>query len=76
MRGLGIHPVGVVDEYGKRRIVHHSAFRGTPEAEGGEHETTYWDQVPEYHLENMGFQIVRRILGPRDKFGVGGRLVL
>ena len=34
VRGLRINPVGVVDEKGKRKIIHDSTFSGEPEGEG------------------------------------------
>ena len=39
-------------------------------------ETTYWDQIQEYHSADVMLQIVRRILGPREKFGRGRRILI
>ena len=41
------------------------------EGGAGSDETTYWDQIPECPLADVILQIVRRILGLRDKFGTG-----
>ena len=41
------------------------------EGGAGSDETTYWDQIPECPLADVTLQIVRRILGLRDKFGTG-----
>ena len=39
-------------------------------------ETAYWDQIPECRLAGVMLQIVGRILGLRDKFGRGRRLLI
>ena len=79
VRGLRINPVGVVEEKGKRRIVHDSTFSSEPELPGGGgavNETTYWDQIPECHLAGVMGQIIKRVLGLRDKFGTGKRILI
>lgn len=57
VRGLRINPVGVVEEKGKRRVVHDSTYSAEPEARGGgggsENETPYWNQIPEFYLVDV-----------------------
>ena len=80
VRGLRINPVGVVDEKGKRRIAHDSAYSGEPEGEGRRgrpvNETMYWDQIPECHLADVMRQIVRRVLGLRTRFERGRKILI
>ena len=67
VRGLRINPVGVVEEKGKRRILHDSTFSSKPEQPGGGgrpvNETTYWDQITYGHLAGVMVQINKRVLG-------------
>lgn len=48
IRGLRVNPVGVVEEKGKRRIIHDATFSNEPEGRGQGvrpvNETTYWEQ--------------------------------
>ena len=80
VRGLRINPVGVVEEKGKKRIVHDSTFSSEPEQPGGRgrpvNETTDWDQIPECHLAGVMGQIIKRVLGLRNKFGTGKRILI
>ena len=39
-------------------------------------ETTYWDQIPECHLAGVMGQIIKRVRGLRDKFGIGRRILI
>ena len=70
----------MVDEKGKRRLCLYSTYIYESEGEGVAVrpviEATYSDQILECHLANMMLQIAKRILGPRDQFGKGNRIVI
>ena len=45
MRGLRVNPVGVMEEKGKRRIIHDSTFSGNPEGEEGRGSASELDDL-------------------------------
>ena len=51
----------------------------TPEqldGRGRGNETTYWHQIQECYLVGVMGQMIKRVLGLRDKFGIGRRVLI
>lgn len=78
VQGLQMNQVGVLDEIGNRRTIHHATFsgelQGSPTGGRPVNQKICWDQIPEYHLTDMILQIIRRFVGLREIF-LGGRRI-
>ena len=73
------HPGEGGGKEGKGKKVHDSPLSSTPEqldGRGRGNETTYWHQIQECYLVGVMGQMIKRVLGLRDKFGIGRRVLI